>query len=56
MENCKICNSGFENSPDEMVLCSNKEGFAHLGCCVSMCSMDGRPCEHCKAVYTKMSD
>lgn len=56
MENCKICNSGFENSPDEMVLCSNKEGFAHLGCCVSMCSMDGRPCEHCKAVYTKMSE
>jgi len=52
---CKICKGNFEESPDELLLCQHHQGAVHLGCCVSLCSMDGRPCGHCRAVYSKMS-
>jgi len=55
MENCSICDGSFEHSPDDMVLCEHKGSFVHLGCCASLCSMDGKPCKHAKAVYAKIS-
>ncbi|MBD3163904.1 hypothetical protein GF323_01780 [Candidatus Woesearchaeota archaeon] len=55
MNNCKICGSNFQDSPDEIVLCANKEGMVHLGCCASICSWDGKPCEHAKSIYEKIS-
>jgi hypothetical protein len=56
METCKICDGNFQDSPDELVLCEHKGGMVHLGCCVSLCSGDGRPCENCKAMYSKIAD
>lgn len=52
---CKLCSGNFPDSPDEIVMCDHKEGFVHLGCCVSSCSIDGKPCEHSKATYSKLS-
>jgi len=53
MENCKICGSNFEGSPDELVLCEHHDSFVHLGCCTGLCSMDGKPCDHAKSIYEK---
>ncbi len=55
MDTCNICKGNFDLSPDEIVLCEHKDGFVHLGCCVSLCSMDGKPCTHSKAIYAKIS-
>lgn len=52
---CKICSNSMVDSPDEMVICNHNEGPVHLGCCMSLCSEDGNPCEHCKAVYSKLT-
>jgi len=54
MDTCKVCNGAFPDSPDELVLCEHKDGFVHLGCCVSLCSGNGKPCSHCKAIYEKL--
>ncbi len=56
MEICNICNGSFSGSPDELVLCKHKEGFVHMGCCTGLCSMDGKPCDHCDDVYFKKSE
>lgn len=53
MDSCKICCGKFEDSPDSLVLCEHVGGFVHHGCCVDRCSMDHKPCNHCKAEYTK---
>ncbi len=55
MEYCVICGGHFVNNPDEIVLCDHKDSFVHLGCCVSQCSKDGKPCEHGRAIYSKIS-
>lgn len=53
MDQCKICVNNFQDSPDELILCEHKDGMVHHGCCCARCSMDGKPCKHCKAVYSK---
>lgn len=53
MDSCKICTNEFHASPDELVLCEYKTGMVHMGCCVALCSQDGKPCGHCKAIYAK---
>jgi hypothetical protein len=53
MNNCMICTSNFQDSPDDLILCEHKDGIVHLGCCVNRCSMDHNPCVHCKAEYSK---
>jgi hypothetical protein len=53
MDSCKICSNNFQDSPDKLVLCEYKEGFVHLGCCTDRCSIDGKPCVHCVAQFTK---
>ncbi|MCK5283276.1 MAG: hypothetical protein KAK00_07750 [Nanoarchaeota archaeon] len=54
MGDCKICSGNFADSPDELILCEHKGGLVHLGCCVSLCSGDGKPCQHSKAIYSKL--
>lgn len=51
MDSCKMCKGDFHDSPDNLVLCEHHKGFVHYGCCVTNCSMDGKPCEHCKKEY-----
>jgi len=53
MDTCKICKGHFHDSPDELLVCDHKDGFVHKGCCGAHCSYDGKPCNHCKAVYVK---
>jgi len=53
--NCNICSGNFQDSPDELVLCQHKQGMVHLGCCVSLCSADGKPCRHSLAIYEKLT-
>ncbi len=53
MDTCKICQGNFHDSPDELLVCEHKGGFVHKGCCAALCSYDGQPCGHCKAVYVK---
>jgi hypothetical protein len=56
MDNCKICSGTFHNSPDRMLLCDHKDGSVHLGCCEHNCSMDGKPCKHKVAMYSKVAE
>jgi hypothetical protein len=51
MDSCKMCKGDFHNSPDNLVFCEHHEGFVHNGCCTTHCSMDGKPCIHCKNEY-----
>ena len=51
---CKICSGDFKTSPDKVILCDNKKGSVHLGCCVNNCSMDQKPCEHSAGCYKKL--
>ena len=53
MINCNICSGTFHNSPDKVLMCEHKDGMVHLGCCVSRCSMDGKPCIHQMATFIK---
>ena len=50
---CKLCSVGFAESQDEVVLCNHHDGLVHMGCCTTNCSEDGKPCEHCEAIFTK---
>ncbi|MFH0876395.1 MAG: hypothetical protein V1859_10740 [archaeon] len=54
MQNCNICSNAFTGSPDQLVLCEHKDGMVHKGCCTSLCSMDGKPCKHGIAMYSKV--
>jgi hypothetical protein len=54
MDSCKICSNNFQESPDKILMCRHKEGMVHYGCCVAKCSMDGKPCMHKMAMYSKM--
>jgi hypothetical protein len=51
---CKICGTKFGAGNDSVVLCNNKGGFAHLGCCCDLCSWNHKPCEHSMGVYSKL--
>ncbi|MFQ5474493.1 MAG: hypothetical protein ACE5DM_01525 [Candidatus Nanoarchaeia archaeon] len=53
MMTCKICAGQFDMSPDSRVLCENKDGVVHVGCCVDHCSQDGKPCRHALSKYEK---
>lgn len=55
MDGCRICKGNFQDSPDDIVLCGHHDGSIHLGCCVSLCSWDGKPCTHSKGVYEKIA-
>jgi len=50
---CKICSGQFDTSPDSIVVCKQKEGVVHLGCCINNCSMDKQICEHALGKYNK---
>lgn len=53
MVECKICNVGFSESPDNIILCNHHDNVVHMGCCVAKCSMDGKPCQHCTSIFSK---
>ncbi|MEA2036734.1 MAG: hypothetical protein U9O94_04460 [Nanoarchaeota archaeon] len=51
---CNICGGEFKGSPDSILLCGEKKGMVHLGCCIDNCSWDKQPCQHAQGVYEKL--
>jgi len=54
MHSCKLCNVDFEHAPEDLILCKHKQGFVHLGCCITDCSWHGKPCENSLGFYNKL--
>ncbi|MBN2051961.1 hypothetical protein JW756_00485 [Candidatus Woesearchaeota archaeon] len=54
MTKCRICGVDFTDQTNSIVMCRNKQGDVHLGCCLDLCSWDKKPCQHAVGVFEKI--
>jgi hypothetical protein len=54
MTQCKICNVDFTGETSAVVMCRQKGGDVHIGCCTDLCSWDRKPCGHAVGVFEKI--